>query len=313
MNALRHVLSELVVERVGFGIFVLDRELNVVMWNRFMQDHSGRTAEQVIGKPIFASFPELPRVWLTRKVESVFQLGSFAFSSWEQRPYLFRFDHDRPITGGVDFMQQDCTFMPLTHEREVMAVCITISDVTHASMMQRGRDEAVAKLQEYADRDGLTGIANRRYFELRLADEFSRWQRHGGELSLLLFDLDYFKRINDEFGHLVGDTVLRVMAERVSQTVREQDVFGRFGGEEFALLLPCTGFADAMLVAEKVRESICATPIDVQGARVPVTASFGAAQARRDLTSSYEALINEADAALYSAKRQGRNRSVGFA
>ena len=215
MNALRHVLSELVVERVGFGIFVLDRELNVVMWNRFMQDHSGKTAEQVIGKSIFASFPELPRVWLTRKVESVFQLGSFAFSSWEQRPYLFRFDHDRPITGGVDFMQQDCTFMPLTHEREVMAVCITISDVTHASMMQRGRDEAVAKLQEYADRDGLTGIANRRYFELRLADEFSRWQRYGGELSLLLFDLDYFKRINDEFGHLVGDTVLRVMAERV--------------------------------------------------------------------------------------------------
>jgi PAS domain-containing protein len=174
MNELRHVLSELVVERVGFGIFVLDRDLNVVMWNRFMQDHSGKTAEQVIGKPIFMSFPELPRVWLTRKVESVFQLGSFAFSSWEQRPYLFKFDHDRPITGGVDFMQQDCTFMPLTREREVMAVCVTISDVTHASMMQRARDEAVAKLQEYADRDGLTGIANRRYFELRLADEFAR-------------------------------------------------------------------------------------------------------------------------------------------
>jgi PAS domain S-box-containing protein len=90
MNDLRHVLSELVVERVGFGIFVLDRELNVVMWNRFMQDHSGRTAEQVIGRSIFTSFPELPRVWLTRKVESVFQLGSFAFSSWEQRPYLFK-------------------------------------------------------------------------------------------------------------------------------------------------------------------------------------------------------------------------------
>ncbi len=61
----------------------------------------------------------------------MFQLGSFAFSSWEQRPYLFKFDHDRPITGGVDFMQQDCTFMPLTRDREVVAVCVTISDVTH--------------------------------------------------------------------------------------------------------------------------------------------------------------------------------------
>jgi diguanylate cyclase (GGDEF)-like protein len=313
MEELRHVLSELVIERVGFGIFVLDRDLNVLMWNRFMADHSGKTAEQVTGKSIFASFPELPRVWLTRKIESVFQLGSFAFSSWEQRPYLFKFDHDRPITGGVDFMQQDCTFMPLTHEREVRAVCVTISDATHASMMQRARDEAVAKLQEFADRDGLTGIANRRYFELRIRDEFTRWQRYGGDLSMLLFDLDHFKRINDEFGHLVGDTVLRVMAERVAATVRVQDVFGRFGGEEFALLLPCTSFDDAMIVAEKVRRAICETPIDVQGARVPVTASVGVARARREVTSSYEALINEADAALYTAKREGRNRTVGLA
>jgi diguanylate cyclase (GGDEF)-like protein len=310
-DALR-VLSELVVERVGFGIFVLDHDLNVVMWNRFMQDHSGKEAKQVIGRPIFESFPELPRVWLTRKVESVFQLGAFAFSSWEQRPYLFKFDHDRPITGGVDFMQQDCTFAPLTREREVIAVCVTISDVTHTSMMQRARDDAVAKLQAYADRDGLTGIANRRYVELRLADEFSRWQRHGGELSLLLFDLDHFKRVNDEFGHLVGDTVLRVMAERVARTVRAHDVFGRFGGEEFVLLLPCTPLSDAMLVAQKVREAICAAPVDVNGASVPVSASVGVSAARRGVTSSYEALINEADAALYTAKRQGRNRVIGF-
>ncbi len=67
-----------------------------------MQDHSGLSAEQVVGKSLFVHFPELPRVWLSRKIESVFQLGSFAFSSWEQRPYLFKFDHDRPITGGVD-------------------------------------------------------------------------------------------------------------------------------------------------------------------------------------------------------------------
>ena len=143
-------LSDLVVERVGFGLFVLDREMKVLMWNRFMQDHSGRHADEVIGKSIFETFPDLPQAWLTRKVESVFQLGSFAFSSWEQRPYLFQFDHDRPITGGVDYMQQDCTFMPLMRGRDVIAVCVTISDVTHVSVMQREREEAVAKLREYA-------------------------------------------------------------------------------------------------------------------------------------------------------------------
>ena len=311
MNVPPASLSDLVVERVGFGIFVLDREMNVLMWNRFMQDHSGLSAEQVVGKSIFASFPELPRGWLTRKLESVFQLGSFAFSSWEQRPYLFKFDHDRPITGGVDFMQQDCTFMPLTREREVVAVCVTISDVTHVSIVQREREEAVAKLQEYADRDGLTGIANRRFFEARLRDEYTRWQRYGGDMSVLLFDLDHFKKINDQFGHGVGDTVLREMAQRVAQVVRVQDTFGRFGGEEFALLLPCTPLEDAMLVAEKIRHTIGDAPVDVQGVSVPVTASVGGAAARVGVPN-YDVLINEADAALYSAKRQGRNRSVAF-
>ncbi|SDC09526.1 sensor domain-containing diguanylate cyclase [Paraburkholderia lycopersici] len=305
-------LSDLVVERVGFGIFVVDRDMNVLMWNRFMQDHSGVPAEDVIGRSIFERFPDLPRAWLTRKVESVFQLGSFAFSSWEQRPYLFQFDHDRPITGGVDYMQQDCTFMPLMRERDVIAVCVTVSDVTHVSVMQREREEAVARLREYADRDGLTGIANRRYFESRLADEFSRWQRYGGELSMLLFDLDHFKRINDEFGHVAGDTVLRSMAQRVSGVVRKQDVFGRFGGEEFALLLPCTPLDDALYVAEKIRRTIGDEPIEVHGVVVPVTASVGAATARTG-APDYEGMINEADAALYTAKRQGRNRSVALA
>ncbi|MEM5421624.1 MULTISPECIES: sensor domain-containing diguanylate cyclase [Paraburkholderia] len=305
-------LADLVVERVGFGIFVVDRDMNVLSWNRFMQDHSGVTAEDVIGRSIFERFPDLPRAWLTRKVESVFQLGSFAFSSWEQRPYLFQFDHDRPITGGVDYMQQDCTFMPLMRGRDVVAVCVTISDVTHVSVMQREREDAVAKLREYADRDGLTGIANRRFFETRLADEFLRWQRYGGELSMLLFDLDHFKRINDEFGHVAGDTVLRSMAQRVSGVVRKQDVFGRFGGEEFALLLPCTPLDDALYVAEKIRRTIADEPIEVQGVIVPVTASVGAATARTG-APDYEGMINEADAALYTAKRQGRNRSVALA
>jgi PAS domain S-box-containing protein len=83
-------LSDLVVERVGFGILVLDRELKVVMWNRFMHDHSGISAEAAIGRPIYELFPDVPRAWLARKVEAVFQLGTSAFSSWEQRPYLFR-------------------------------------------------------------------------------------------------------------------------------------------------------------------------------------------------------------------------------
>lgn len=311
-QALDCSLSELVVERVGLGIFVVDRDMNVRMWNRFMHEHSGLSAQQVIGRSLFDSFPDLPRDWLTRKVKSVFLLGNFAFSSWEQRPYLFRFEHDRPITGGVDFMQQNCTFMPLTRGREVVAVCVTIADVTDASIVQREREEALAKLREYANHDGLTGIANRRYFESRLCDEFARWRRHGGELAMLLFDLDHFKKVNDEFGHVAGDAVLRETAQRVSAVVRQENTFGRFGGEEFALLLPATTLDDAMLVAEKVRLTIGSAPVEVDGVHVPVTASCGVAAARAE-NHDYVSLVNDADAALYTAKREGRNRSVRFA
>ncbi|MGN6579657.1 MAG: sensor domain-containing diguanylate cyclase [Bordetella sp.] len=311
-QALDPSLSELVVERVGLGIFVVDRDLNVQMWNRFMHEHSGLSAQQVIGRSLFDSFPDLPREWLTRKVKSVFVLGSFAFSSWEQRPYLFRFEHDRPITGGIDYMQQNCTFMPLTRGREVVAVCVTITDATDVSIVQREREEALAKLREYANHDGLTGITNRRYFEARMRDEFKRWQRQGGELSMLLFDLDHFKKINDEFGHVAGDAVLRATAQRVSAVICPEYTFGRFGGEEFALLLPATTLDEAMIVAEKVRLTIGADPVEVDGVRIAVTASCGAAAARAQ-NDDCVSLVNDADAALYAAKREGRNRSVRFA
>ncbi|WP_321792997.1 diguanylate cyclase [Burkholderia pyrrocinia] len=312
MTAAAPSLSDLVIERVGFGLFVIDRSMTVLMWNRFMQDHSGIPAADVIGRNLFDCFPDLPHAWLSRKVESVFQLGSFAFSSWEQRPYLFRFEHDRPITGGIDYMQQDCTFMPLTRARDVEAVCVTISDVTHVSVMQREREEAVAKLREHANRDGLTGIANRRFFEARLGDEFARWQRYGGDMSVLLFDLDHFKTINDRFGHAAGDAVLRETARRVASIVRAQDTFGRFGGEEFALLLPCTSLDEAMRVADKVRDAIGSMPVDAEGVSVPVTASVGGACAKTGAPTS-DVLVNEADAALYRAKRLGRDRSVAYA
>ncbi len=129
-----------------------------------------------------------------------------------------------------------------------------------------------------------------------------------------MFDLDHFKRINDELGHLVGDTVLRVRngRERVARSVGVQDVFGRFGGEEFALLLPCMPFEDAMRVAEKVRCAIGETPIDVKGARVPVTASMGVATSKREITSSYEALVNKADAAFVVYRQAGRAEPDGL-
>ena len=103
-EAIDRSLLEFIVERLEAGVFVVDRNYRVVLWNRFMAMHSQRSAEEVVGRNLFECFPELPQKWLARKIESVFILKNYAFTSWEQRPFLFRFNHNRPITGGIDAM-----------------------------------------------------------------------------------------------------------------------------------------------------------------------------------------------------------------
>ncbi|MFZ2853062.1 MAG: ATP-binding protein [Rhodocyclaceae bacterium] len=142
-------LLEFIVDRVEVGIFAVDREFRIVLWNRFMSSHSQRAAAAVVGKNLFDCFPELPRKWLERKIESVFILKNYAFTSWEQRPFLFRFNHNRPITGGVDAMRQNCTFLPQKGAGgEVELVCVTLVDFTDTALFQNRLTEAIAELEQ---------------------------------------------------------------------------------------------------------------------------------------------------------------------
>lgn len=142
-------LLEFIVDRVEVGIFAVDRDFRVVLWNRFMATHSQLSEEAVVGKNLFDCFPELPRKWLERKIESVFVLKNYAFTSWEQRPFLFRFHHNRPITGGVDAMRQNCTFLPQKNSSgEVDLVCVTLVDFTDTAMFQDRLTEAIAELEK---------------------------------------------------------------------------------------------------------------------------------------------------------------------
>lgn len=304
------LLSNFIVDKIGFGIFAVKPDMEVVLWNRFMQYHSRKKSDDVIGKNLFTCFPDLPRKWLEKKFQSVFILKNFSFTSWEQRPYLFQFSHDRPVTGGIDWMQQNCTFMPLISTNgEVEMVCVTIADVTDICLMQRELEHALGALKESANRDGLTGIYNRRHLEERLAQEFSRYKRHGEEFSLIMFDLDHFKKVNDQHGHLAGDAVIKTAASRISNAIRSADIFGRYGGEEFSLVLPATQLSSAMIVAEKIRKVINETPVEFDGKELTISVSIGATVASQD-SLSYEKLLNEADLALYEAKRRGRNCCV---
>ncbi|WP_020206764.1 MULTISPECIES: GGDEF domain-containing protein [Cupriavidus] len=300
-------LHELALARMGCGVFVVDREHRIALWNHFMADRSGVSAEAALGQRLLGLFPELPAAWLRRTLESVFLLKISAFTSWEHRPYLFRFPHDLPVTCDFEWMRQDCEFLPLMEGDEVIAVCVTILDATELAIAQRARDEAVDALREASIRDALTGLYNRRYIEDRLQEEFHRWRKSGRALSVLIFDLDHFKRINDDHGHPGGDAVLKAVAQRVAACLRDRDVVARYGGEEFAVLLPNTAFADAIAVAERIRGAIRAETVRYAGHAIAVSASVGVAQACH-ATASADQLVHQADEALYRAKAAGRNR-----
>jgi diguanylate cyclase (GGDEF)-like protein len=157
--------------------------------------------------------------------------------------------------------------------------------------------------------DGLTQAHNRRFLLEFLDRELARHQRHRRPLSLLLFDLDDFKRINDDWGHLTGDAVLRELAELIRARVRREDCFARWGGEEFAVALSETDPDAAQLFAERVRKLVEEHEFRAGGERLPVTISVGVATAPPDLRDA-EAFLATVDALLYEAKRQGRNRVV---
>ncbi|MBK6462919.1 MAG: diguanylate cyclase [Myxococcales bacterium] len=164
------------------------------------------------------------------------------------------------------------------------------------------------KMIEAALRDGLTRAYNKRYFLERLETEYAFAKRHHAELSLLLFDIDFFKKINDSRGHLAGDAVLMELSAVVQSMLRTEDVFARYGGEEFAVLARGTSLAKAALLAERVRARVEETNFSFEGISIPVTISVGVAGLPETRCDDAQQLVAGADTALYDSKRGGRNR-----
>jgi len=167
----------------------------------------------------------------------------------------------------------------------------------------------IKDLENLATTDGLTRLYNRRTFLQRAESEFERSRRYQRPLSVLMLDVDHFKTVNDSYGHEVGDRVLRVLADEFRKSLRQQDVLGRYGGEEFVAFLPETSSAVALDVAERLRKSVENLRVPVERDSIRVTLSIGIATVR-DRDRDISALIIFADQALYEAKQQGRNRVV---
>ena len=158
-------------------------------------------------------------------------------------------------------------------------------------------------------RDALTSIYNRRAFDMRLSAEVASAEKHGSKLCLAIADLDHFKRVNDTFGHRVGDEVLKIFASIIAQNIKGQDMVARYGGEEFAIILPATDLAAATQLIDRIRQKMSERRLVLKGSKKPVgeiTASFGISAFQHGM--NLEDLIERADRRLYQAKSLGRNR-----
>ena len=225
-------------------------------------------------------------------------------------------DHDnlRSLLESVHDMREIEVRMKTAHGREFTAemaaivmdyggepaVLVSLNDISQRKQLE-------AELFHQASIDSLTGISNRRYFMVQAESEMRRARRFGRDLSVMMIDLDHFKPINDRLGHATGDAVLAGVVKVALESLRQSDVMGRLGGEEFAVILPETGIAAAVDVANRLRQHIAEGPVIALKTAVTCTASVGVAHMKEE-DGSIDDLLHRADEALYRAKESGRNR-----
>lgn len=194
--------------------------------------------------------------------------------------------------------------MPLEH-REKFAI------LGNQFALALRRIKLYHEIERIAITDGLTELHTRRYLSERFQEELKRSHTRGMKLSFIMIDVDYFKKLNDQYGHLMGDQVLREVARIIQENIREIDIAGRFGGEEFCVILPDTDHAGVRYAAERIRQAVDSNSIRAYDAEVKVTVSIGMTTYPQD-GLQMEELIDKADWALYRAKKEGRNRICSF-
>lgn len=303
------------MEHLVVPTFVIDPDCRVIIWNRACERLTGIKASEVVGtNEHWRGFYDAPRPCLADLI---------ALGRTEEMDALYA-DHDHAGEDAISAhgrRAENWCVMPQAGTRlylaidagpiydesgKLVAVVETLRDMT----VQK---EAQAELERLATRDGLTGVANRRSFDQTLNVEWRRATRESRALSLLMIDVDYFKRYNDTYGHQGGDECLRRIAGAMSGVVkRTSDAVARYGGEEFSILLPATDPEGACLVAERIRAAVEALALPHAGSEIAdhVTVSIGVASVIVSSGDAPTQLVGAADKALYRAKKEGRNRVV---
>jgi len=274
---------DIIFESMGEGVLVLDNSNRIVDMNPMLRKIFPESLENAIGlnvETVFHAYPTL----LTLINEN------------SNKPIEIKMKNHNPI------LYYRCILLPLVNpQKKTVGKIVTFHDFSET-------ENLIQQLQTLATLDTLTGVYNRRHFYDLAIKEVSRAKRFKKDLSLILFDLDNFKEINDTLGHSAGDVVLKNVVNTLVGNLREYDIIGRFGGDEFLILLINTDLPTAFNLAAKLRTILEKIGMTYEGHSLTITASFGVASANMQQQAPFEDLVRQVDRAMYEAKEQGRNR-----
>jgi len=297
--------------KINAGVIIIDGNGLIWFWNQWLASQSGLSCDVATGQPFLSLFPELKNGRLALAIDSALKngLSSLLSQSLNKSPLpLFKNPFDP-----TERLQQAIHVTPLECKNKIRFCLVQVNDVSIAVKKERLLREQAVALRGLAYLDGLTGIPNRRRMDEYLSDEFKRAIRGNSPLSVIMIDVDYFKRYNDSYGHAAGDFCLQRVANAIKATLRRPaDMVARFGGEEFAVILPDTPTSAAVKLAEDIRKHVESldVPHKTADTTTHVTISMGVAGALPDSNISATKLLAQADAALYQAKKNGRNRAT---
>lgn len=299
------------LNHLSIGIAVIDREMKIVFWNQWMAEHSLINREQGTGQCIDDLFPSLRKAKFAKRAKEVQENNQPVFFNNKINPHMFPFYAGRSyIEKKLAPMEQTVILSPLRDEEgnteQILVSVFDISDwISHQNALLQSKEE----LERLSHTDDLTQIPNRRNILETLTAEMQTHHRKKRPLSIAMLDIDHFKKINDDFGHQCGDLVLHELAQFVFAQLRAYDTLGRYGGEEFLLILPETSSEQAFAICDRIRKAIQDKVHKYNGRGIQVTASIGIAARASEENATLSTLIKEADRCLYIAKETGRNRT----
>jgi len=300
------------------GIMVLDRQLRVCFWNACLESWTGFSRQDILGRDSGELFPQLGRTLVVSRLKDLFDGAPPAVFSYHLHNHLI----PARLPDGSMRLQHSMAYGLRGPDGDISHVVLSLQDVTeiHSRLREnlrvrkdlerenRLRKKVELKLRELATRDMLTGLINRRSFLGLLGREIRRARRYGHTLCLMALDLDHFKRLNDTWGHLAGDEMLKIFATVCQGALRDVDHIGRLGGEEFGVIMPETTPDGARVVGERFLKAIRNLAVRYDGSVLRMTASIGLACLEPD--EELKDFLLRADRAMYQAKLLGRDRLV---